>query len=193
MSRRARLIWLSLLIGPVAFAQPGSPDVQRPAPGNPPPAAVDTSVPQRSSLSGQDMIRQGREYRANMDKVIIELQGMVEQARKQKDIIRLNCVMDKQAQVKVSMNIGDEAIQKLQEAASRNDDGAALHEYTRMTIVNQKVQVLQNEGQTCVGAELNYIGATRVEVEAPDLPEGVTDPSLDPPPLERPPAASAYR
>ena len=193
MSRRARIVWLSLLIGPVAFAQPGSPDVQRPAPGNPPPAAVDTSVPQRSSLSGQDMIRQGREYRANMDKVIIELQGMVEQARKQKDIIRLNCVMDKQAQVKVSMNIGDEAIQKLQEAASRNDDGAALHEYTRMTIVNQKVQVLQNEGQTCVGAELNYIGATRVEVEAPDLPEGVTDPSLDPPPLERPPAASAYR
>ena len=192
MSRRARLIWLSLLIGPVAFAQPGSPGAQRPAPGNPPPAAVDTSVPQRSSLSGQDMIRQGREYRANMDKVIIELQGMVEQARKQKDIIRLNCVMDKLAQVKVSMNIGDEAIQKLQEAASRNDDGAALHEYTRMTIVNQKVQVLQNEGQTCVGAELNYIGATRVEVEAPDLPEGVTDPSLEPPPIERPPAASNY-
>jgi len=125
------------------------------------------------------MIRQGREYRANMDKVIIELQGMVEQARKQKDIIRLNCVMDKLAQVKVSMNIG-------------NDDGAALHEYTRMTIVNQKVQVLQNEGQTCVGAELNYIGATRVEVEAPDLPEGVTDPSLEPPPIERPPAASNY-
>jgi len=70
------------------------------------------------------------------------------------------------------MNIGDEAMQKLQESASRNDDGAALHEYTRMTIVNQKVQVLQNEGQTCVGAELNYIGATRVEVEAPDLPRG---------------------
>ena len=138
------------------------------------------------------MIRQGREYRANMDKVIIELQGMVEQARKQKDIIRLNCVMDKLAQVKVSMNIGDEAMQKLQESASRNDDGAALHEYTRMTIVNQKVQVLQNEGLTCVGAELNYIGATRVEVEAPDLPEGVTDPSLEPPPIERPPAASNY-
>lgn len=139
------------------------------------------------------MIRQGREYRANMDKVIIELQGMVEQARKQKDIIRLNCVMDKLAQVKVSMNIGDEAMQKLQESVSRNDESASLHEYTRMTIVNQKVQVLQNEGQTCVGAELNYIGATRVEVEAPNLPEGVTDPSLDPPPIERPPAASTYQ
>ena len=192
MSRRARLIWLSLLIGPVAFAQPG-PGAQRPAPGNLPPAAVDISVPQRSTLSGQDMIRQGREYRANMDKVAAELQAMVEQARKQKDIIRLNCVMDKLAQVKVSMNIGDEAMQKLQEAASRNDDGAALHEYTRLTIVNQKVEVLQNEGQTCVGAELNYIGATRVEVEAPALPLGVTEPSLEPPPLERPPAASTYK
>ena len=192
MSRRARFIWLSLLIGPVALAQPG-PGAQRPAPGNLPPAAVDISVPQRSSLSGQDMVKQGREYRANMDKVVTELQAMVEQARKQKDIIRLNRVMDKLAQVKVSMNIGDEAMQKLQESVSRNDESASLHEYTRMTIVNQKVQVLQNEGQTCVGAELNYIGATRVEVEAPDLPEGVTDPSLDPPPLERPPAASAYR
>jgi len=32
-----------------------------------------------------------------------------------------------------------------------------------------------------------------VEVEAPELPEGVTDPSLEPPPLERPPYASPYR
>jgi hypothetical protein len=101
--------------------------------------------------------------------------------------------MDKMVQVKVNMNIADQALQKLQEAAARSDDGSSLHEYTRITIVNQKVQVLQNEGQTCVGAELNYIGATRVEVEAPDLPAGVTDPSLEPPPIERPPAASLYQ
>ncbi len=149
--------------------------------------------PQRSTVSGPDMIKQGREYRANMDKVMVELQGLIDQARKQKDIIRLNCLMDKLMQVKANMNIADQAMQKLQEAVTRRDDGAALHEYTRITIVNQKVQVLQNEGQTCVGAELNYIGATRVEVEAPDLPEGVTDPTLEPPPLERPPFASIYR
>jgi hypothetical protein len=154
---------------------------------------VDISVPQRPTLSGQDMIKQGRLYRADMDKIIVEQQAMVEQARKQKDVIRLNCVMDKLVQVKVNMNIGDQALQKLQEAVARRDEGASLHEYTRITIVNQKVQVLQNEGQTCVGAELNYIGATRVEVEAPELPEGVTDPSLEPPPLERPPYASPYK
>lgn len=138
------------------------------------------------------MVKQGREYRANMDKIVAEQQAMLEQARKQKDIIRLNCVVDKVMQVKANMNIADQALQKLQEAVTRRDDGAALHEYTRITIVNQKVQVLQNEGQTCIGAELNYIGATRVEVEAPDLPEGVTDPTLEPPPLERPPFASPY-
>ncbi len=190
MSRRARVIWLSLLIGPVASAQPGSPGAL--APGTVPPAAADVSGQQRSTVSGPDMIRQGKEYRTNMDKVLAELQTMVEQSRKQKDVIRLNCVMDKLAQVKVSMNIADEAIEKLQEGVSRNDEGASFHEYTRITIVNQKVQVLQNDGQTCVGAELNYIGATRVEVEAPELPAGVTDPSLDPAPLERPPVASPY-
>ena len=193
MSRRVGLIWLSLLIGPVALAQPGSPGGQKPAPGTLPPAMVDISVPQRPTLSGQDMIKQGRLYRADMDKIIVEQQAMVEQARKQKDVIRLNCVMDKLVQVKVNMNIGDQALQKLQEAVARRDEGASLHEYTRITIVNQKVQVLQNEGQTCVGAELSYIGATRVEVEAPELPEGVTDPSLEPPPLERPPFASPYK
>jgi hypothetical protein len=192
MSRRARFIWLSLLVGPVALAQPGSSAAQGPAPGTVPPAATDIPGPQRSTVSGPDMVRQGREYRTNMDKVLAELQTMVEQSRKQKDVIRLNCVMDKLAQVKVSMNIADEAIQKLQEGVSRNDDGSSFHEYTRITIVNQKVQVLQNEGQTCVGAELNYIGATRVEVDAPELPAGVTDPSLDPPPLERPPVASPF-
>ena len=193
MSRRVGLIWLSLLIGPVALAQPESPGRQKPAPGTLPPAMVDISVPQRPTLSGQDMIKQGRLYRADMDKIIVEQQAMVEQARKQKDVIRLNCVMDKLVQVKVNMNIADQALQKLQEAVARRDEGASLHEYTRITIVNQKVQVLQNEGQTCVGAELSYIGATRVEVEAPELPEGVTDPSLEPPPLERPPYASPYR
>jgi hypothetical protein len=138
------------------------------------------------------MLKQGREYRGNMDKALTELQAMAEQAKKQKDVIRLNCVMDKVVQVKVNMNIADEAMQKLQESATRRDDGAGLHEYTRMTIVNQKVQVLQNEGQTCVGVELNYIGATRVEVDAPALPQGVTDPSLEPPPLVRPAEASSY-
>jgi hypothetical protein len=182
-----------LLIGPVALAQSGSPGAPGSAPENLPPAAVDISAPQRPTLGGQDMLKQGREYRTNMERTLAELQVMVEQARKQKDVIRLNCVMDKLVQVKANMNIADQALQKLQEAVSRRDEGGSLHEYTRITIVNQKVQVLQNEGQTCVGAELNYIGATRVEVEAPELPEGVTDPSLEPPPLERPPFATPYR
>jgi hypothetical protein len=182
-----------LLIGPVALAQSGSPGAPAPAPTILPPDAVDGSGSQRPTLNGPGMIKQGREYRANMDKVVVELNGLLDQARKQKDVIRLNCLMDKLMQVKVNMNIADQALQKLQEAVTRRDEAASLHEYTRITIVNQKVQVLQNEGQTCVGAELNYIGATRVDVEAPDLPEGVTDPSLEPPPLERPPFASIYR
>jgi len=121
MSRRARFIWLSLLIGPVASAQSGAPGAQ--APETAPPAAADIPGPQRSTVSGPDMVRQGKEYRTNMDRVLAELQTMVEQSRKQKDVIRLNCVMDKLAQVKVSMNIADEAIQKLQEGVARNDDG----------------------------------------------------------------------
>jgi len=192
MSRLAIFIWLFLLVGPVASAQPGLPPGAGGGTGANAPVPVDISIPQKVTLSGPEMIERGREYRSSMSRVEAELNKMVEDARRKKDVIRLNCLMDKAVQVKGNLQIADTALQKLQEANARQDQAGALHQFTIVVIVNQKVQTLRYEGETCVGAELNYIGATRVEVEAPDVAEGMTEPSLEPPPLERPLAASNY-
>lgn len=156
-----------------------------------PAGQAEISVPQKSTLSGKDMLAQIRDYRGRVQGVLLRIQSLQEQARKQKDIIRLNCLADKLVQAKVNLNIVDQAIVAVQEAVNRKDDSAALHEFTRVTIIHQKAQVLGAEAEACVGEDLSFVGATKVEVEEPkNLPPTDLTPPLEPPPVERPPPAS---
>ncbi len=143
------------------------------------------------------MLNQGREYRRQIDSVTMQIQVQVEQAKADKDVIRLNCLLDKLTQVKVNGNMMDQSLQALQESVSRRDESTELHEYTRITIINQKAQVLRTEADACVGAETNYVGPTKVVVEAPEgLNATVDQPAPPAPPItiiERPPVASPFQ
>jgi len=154
-------------------------------------------APQTPTISGAEMLAQGREYRGQIEAIVLQIQTQVQQAKSDKDVIRLNCLLDKLTQVKVNGNMMDQALQALQDMISRRDEGAALHEYTRVTIINQKVQVLRTEADACVGAETNYVGPTRVFIE---VPPGLQDDVDQPPPaeppasvVERPPPGSPYQ
>jgi hypothetical protein len=196
MSRVLKLILGATLMGPAVMAQPAAPPTSAPpATALPPPGAspdADISVRQRPTLSPQDMLTQARDYRARMDGLLKQVQGLVDQAKKAKDVIRLNCLMDKLAQLKANIAVADNGLQNLQDAISRRDEGQSVHEYTRVTIVNQKAQVLGAEGQACVGEDLSYVGATKVDVEQPYGTEDPTGPRSDDinPAVDRPPAAS---
>src|SRR5262245_32131838 len=173
MSRVAKLIvGATLIVSSAVLAQPAAPPKPPPPTAAPPPAAaptappaqVDMSLPQRSSLGPQEMITQGRDYRAKMNDVVTRIQTLAQQAQRSKDIIRLNCVRDKLSQVKVNLNVADSSITALEEAIARKDEGAPVHSFTRVTIVNQKVQILGAEAEACVGEDLSFVGATRVDV-----------------------------
>lgn len=204
MHRAFRVIGFSVVMaGPVALAQPAavSPPVIPSTPSAPlapgaPPAPVAPMEAQRPSITGEQMLDQGRDYRRQIEATILQIQAQAEQAKADKDVIRLNCLLDKLTQARVNITMMDQALQALQESISRRDESAQLHEYTRVTIINQKVQVLRTEADACVGAETNYVGPTKVSVEAPpDLQQGVDQPppSVPPPPIvEYPPPASPY-
>jgi len=195
MYRAFRVMWLFLLVAPVALAQTAGGEVPAPAP-DPAPAPVDLSTVQKSTISGDEMLSQGREYRQQMQSITMQIQVQSEQAKADKDVIRLNCLLDKLNQVKVNSNMLDQALQSLQECVSRHDETAQLHEYTRVTIINQKAQVLRTEADACVGAETNYVGPTKVVVESPaGLTATVDQPAAVAPPLtiiDRPIVASPY-
>ena len=83
---------------------------------------------------------------------------------------------------------------ELDSAISRNDAGARQHEFTRMTILYQKVVVLGTEAENCVGEDASYVGQQQVDVEVdPSIPdEDPTQPVLPLPDVTRPPPGSPF-
>jgi hypothetical protein len=181
-----------VLVSGVVFAQPApTPAPAPPAAPGAPPAAIDLRVQQRSNLTPQEMQQAATEYRGRIGGVVKRIESLLVEAREQRDIIRINCLTDKLVQVRASSGVSDKSYTTMQEAIARGDQGSSLHEFTRITIINQSIQVLAGEAEACVGEELSYVGATRVDVEEPPGPDpnsGTPDPG-DP---GRPPAATPY-
>jgi len=188
---KSKLLLMTMFIGGSVFAQTPGPDATPPAaaPGAP---AVDLSVKQRPTLTPAEMSNQSKDYFRGMGEVVKRIQSLQDQAKREKDIIRLNCVTDKLVQARVNVNIGEQSMASLQESIARNDEGEETHEFTRLTIVNQKVTVLGAEAENCIGEDLSFVGATRVDVEVdPNIPQ--YDPTQPGSPfidIQRPPEAS---
>ncbi|HEX4406473.1 MAG TPA: hypothetical protein VH560_16655 [Polyangia bacterium] len=191
MAKNTRLL-ITTLLASAALAQGGGAGAAD-APGAP--NQADISVKQRSTLSPQEMVQQGNEYFRGMNETVKRIATLQDQSKRQKDIIRLNCVTDKLVQSKVNMTIAEQAMAALQENIARADEGGRTHEFTRLTIVNQKVTVLGAEAENCIGEDLSFVGATRIDVEVdPNLPQiDVTSPPLPVLPVERPQDASLFK
>jgi hypothetical protein len=185
---------MTTLLASAALAQSGwAGAAAADAPGAP--NQADIAVKQRSTLSPQEMVQQGNAYFKSMNETVKRIASLQEQSKRQKDIIRLNCVTDKLVQSKVNMTIAEQAMAALQENIARADEGGRTHEFTRLTIVNQKVTVLGAEAENCIGEDLSFVGATRIDVEIdPNLPQiDVTSPPLPTLPIDRPPDASQIK
>jgi hypothetical protein len=156
-----------------AFAQGGGP-----APDRSGQDQADVAVKQRSNLSPQEMQKQARDYFKNMNDIVKRITTLQEQSKRQKDIIRLSCVTDKLLESKVNITIAEQSMAALQENIARADEGGRTHEFTRLTIVNQKVLVLGAEAENCIGEDLSFVGATRIDVQIdPNIPQtDVTSP-----------------
>jgi hypothetical protein len=189
-----------LLVGASAHAQTaqgGDAPTNAPAPAGAADATTPDatlSAPTTASLKPAEMLAQAQDYRAQMNEALNRLNTLSEAARRDRDIIRLTCLSDKIAQVKANIAVTDQTMQSLQEDVARQDEAASLHDYTRLTILHQKVQLVTSEGDACVGADLTYVGQTRVEVQVTgNLPDdSITQPAPPSSLPGRPPLASPY-
>jgi len=134
------------------------------------------------------MISQARQYQQGMGQVLQRVQALQETARKQKDIIKLNCVADKLVQTKVNVSIADQAMTALQENVARSDEGG---EPMSSPPHNHQPEGAHSraEAENCIGEDLSFVGATRVDIDVdPNIPRD--DPTQPPAPttsIERPP------
>jgi hypothetical protein len=142
----------------------------------PPPARPDVEMPAatRAEISANDMVKQVADYRAKMEEMLKHIVQLQDQAKRQKDVIKLNCVNDKELQIKAVLNIADEANTNLVTAIARGDEMDRYHQYGRITLAYQESQRIAAEAEQCVGEDLTYLGKTTVSVEEPPVPEDPT-------------------
>ena len=141
---------------------------------------------------------------ARMKTSLKQVLTRVEEARNEKDIVKLNCANEKLTQIKALLKVAEQADVALHEAVS-NRDPAADSEFAKIAIARSKVEGLRAQSEQCIG-QLAYVvdEKTTVEVQQPsNLPGEPGDdearerrrrgPPYPPPPIvRRPPIASPW-
>lgn len=147
------LALLALLAG--AAPAPVAPLPVRPAPGTSGAAILERSA------ADLDHIRRG----------LKEILARVEDARDEKDLVKLLCADEKLERMKALLAVAERADVALAEALAASDEAAAI-EASKLAIARGKADGLRAEAAACIGQlAFEADGRTRVVVrEARDLP-----------------------
>ena len=138
-------------------------------------------------LSDPDKVKRAAESISSMRSSLRQVGARVEDARNEKDVVKLNCVNEKLAQIKGLLRVAEQSELALKDAVA-NKDPVASAEFAKIGIAKGKVDGLASDAQQCIG-QLAYIvdEKTTVEVQQPNnQPERGTSGSYRSPP---PPAA----
>jgi len=143
-------------------------------------------------FSSREMVNRTEDHLKEMRQMLKDVLEILEDARAEKDVVKLNCTNQKLTQIKGLLRVSEQASISLQEASAKDQIEDARHEYRKISIARSKVQQLRAEAEECIGQLAFYIDEDMtVDVEVPDdLPED--DQKIDPIPpiLVRPAPAS---
>jgi hypothetical protein len=169
----------------------------------------------------QEKLEAAADNIARMKTALKLVLGRAEQARNEKDVVKLNCVNEKLTQIKALLKVAEQADIALHESLSARA-GAGEAEFSKVAITRTKVDRLRREAEECIG-QLAYMVDEKTTVEV-ELPQGLSGPQefglgvatrtenpgdmvaqigredarrgrppFDPPPIVRPPPASRWR
>lgn len=151
-------------------------------------------------LTDAEKVEKAAEHVTRMKASMKAVLQRVEDARNEKDVVKLNCVNEKLTQVKGLLKVAEQADVALNEAVARKDESAET-EFQKISMARTKIDGLRGEADQCIG-QLAYVvdSETTVEVEQPDnLPSlDVTrrqpppEPVVTPPVVRAPPASRWY-
>jgi hypothetical protein len=133
---------------------------------------------EQEQLSGKEEISRAS---ANLDRMrgwLKEVLARLEEARKEKDIVKLNCVNEKLTQLKGLVRVAEQSDVALQENIAKGDDGNARHEYAKVDLATQRAQQLRADAEQCIG-QLAYVVDEKTQVTV-EVPEGIPEPDTTP-------------
>jgi len=138
----------------------------------------------KTQLSPQEQLAEAQKHIGRMESAAGVVRKMLEEARKQRDVVKTLCLNDKLSQIDVATRSGRDRREQLQAAVNRNDAELANHQFTILTVLRQRVEQVVAEANQCIGEEGAFVGDTKTIVTidpsiAPDeTPYPPTDPTL---------------
>jgi hypothetical protein len=195
MRSRTALKWvlafgvLALAAGPAGAQQPGG--TTAPPAGN----ATDGQVgfQRKTSLTPQEQSVEVAKHLSRMEGAAGGVRKMLEEARRQRDVVKTLCLNDKLSQIDVAIRSARDRKAQHQAAVNRNDVELSNHEFTILTVLRQRTEQLVAEANQCIGEESAFVGDTRTTVKIdPDIPPDDTPyPPTDPTLVIGPPQCSS--
>lgn len=161
-----RLTWLVLaaLVAGVAFGAAVAQERRTQAP--------DLAVRRRARLTGPQQRDEGRAMLRRGEQISRRIAQLLDDARRERDIMRITCLNDKLTQVNVNLRTAQARLRALEDAVEGSDESRRNHEFTILTVLDQKWRQLEREAQECVGTGIfDTEGRTTVRVWVSGVPD----------------------
>jgi hypothetical protein len=148
-------------------------------------------VERRANLTPEQQRLEAEEIVTKGNNVSRQVASMLDEARQERDIIRVTCLNDKLTQINANLRTATTRAEALDDAVEAQDAPRRNHEFTVLTVIAQKIQTLEREAQQCIGEDIFETGATTVEttvdddtpVDPDELPEQPVPVPVLPPPV----------
>lgn len=173
---------LALAAGP-AGAQPGAQGGQGSSTAGSASADGQVGFQRKTTLSPPEQLAESAKHLARMEGAAGGVRKQLEEARRQRDVVKTLCLNDKLSQIDVAIRSARDRRGQLQIAVNRNDSELSNHEFTILTVLRQRTEQLVAEANQCIGEESAFIGDTKTSMQVdPRIPQDETpyptDPSL---------------
>ena len=149
---------------------------------------------QTPSLSGPQQESWASGEVETMRRLSHRIQGLLNQARREQDILMIPCLNDKLTQINVTIRSFEDRMEQHSESLRSGNTERRDHHYRIMVILSQRSRVLRSEADACIGSDDISFGRTQVETEIdPNITEDdATEWPVDEGDVTRPPSASGY-
>jgi hypothetical protein len=149
---------------------------------------------QEATLSGPQQTAWAEQEVERMRGISTRIQGLLNQARRERDLIKVTCLNDKLTQINVSIRSFEDRMAQHEESARSSNGERRDHHYRIMVILAQRSRVLRSEAEACVGETDVVFGETEVttEIDPSITEEDTTEWPIGEAELMRPASASGY-
>lgn len=133
---------------------------------------VGATARRRADLTPAEQVAEAQRIRERADSLSRRVAAMLDESRREADVIRMNCLNDKLTQINAHRGTLGNRVEALQESVQLGDEGRRNHEFTVVTVLSQNLNELERAANECIGQDLYETGATRVtttiDPNAPD-------------------------